>query len=124
MKSLTKFGFTMLIFLVLTITFSSCYKKKDTIAVITVVDSNDTPVAGAEVVLDWYEVDSLGSQPRENLVQTASTDGAGKASFNYNEMYKSGMAGVFVLDIIVNGETLGVIKVEQETTSEETVIIL
>lgn len=123
MKNIQKFGFVMMMFVAVSVVFSSCYKKKDTIAVITVVDGSEAPVAGAEVTLDWYVADSLGSEPREDLIQTATTDGSGKASFNYNELYKSGQAGVFVLDVIVNGETVGIIKVEEETTSEETVIV-
>lgn len=123
MKNIQKFGFVLMMFVAVAVVFSSCYKKKDTIAVITVVDGSEAPVAGAEVTLDWYVADSLGSEPREDLIQTATTDGSGKASFNYNELYKSGQAGVFVLDVIVNGETVGIIKVEEETTSEETVIV-
>lgn len=122
MKNIQKFGLVMMLFVAVSVVFSSCYKKKDTIAVVTVVDGSDAPVAGAEVILDWYEADSLGSEPREDLMQTATTDGSGKASFNYNELYKSGQAGVFVLDVIVNGVNVGIIKVEEETTTEETVI--
>ena len=123
MKNIQKFGFVMLMFVAVSVVFSSCYKKKDTIAVVTVVDGTDAPVAGAEVILTWVNDTLPPEVQRENLEQTATTDGSGKASFNYNELYKSGQAGVFVLDVIVNGENVGIIKVEEETTSEETVIV-
>ena len=119
MKNFQKFGFVLMMFVAISIVFSSCYKKKDTIAVVTVVDGTEAPVAGAEVVLTYVNPDFPDDQ-REDLEQTATTDGSGKASFNYNELYKSGQAGVFVLDIIVNGATVGIIKVEEETTTEET----
>ena len=123
MKNIQKVGFVMLMFVAISMVFSACYKKKDTIAVVTVVDGNEKPVAGAEVVLTW-ENDTLPKEAqRESLEQTATTDGSGKASFNYNELYKSGQAGVFVLDVFVNGNNIGIIKVEEETTSEETVIL-
>lgn len=111
-----KFGMAMMLFVGLAVVFSSCYRKKDTVAVVTVVNTNDEPVTGAEVTLTWSDA------TREDLEQTASTDGSGKASFNYNELYKSGQAGVFVLDVMVDGTVYGIIRVEQETTSEETVV--
>jgi hypothetical protein len=98
--------------------FSSCYKKKDTIATVTVLDATtQAPVANAEVRLYW------DLQNRENLEQLGNTDGAGKISFNYNEFYKSGQAGFAVLDVYVNGEIKGIIKIEEETTTEVTVEI-
>jgi len=98
---------------------SSCYKKKDTLAVVTVNDSNNSPVGGAEVRL-YY----AGANPDSLRVdQTATTDAAGKATFNFNDLYKSGQAGFAVLDIEVNGTIVGIIKIEEETTSEETVAI-
>lgn len=105
-----------MLFVGVSTTFSSCYKKKDTVAIITIVNANNDPVNGAEVTLTWADGD------RENLEQTATSDGAGRVSFNYNELYKSGQAGVFVLDVYVNGTIYGIIRVEQETTSEETIV--
>lgn len=122
MKNIQKFGFVMMLLVAVSVVFSSCYKKKDTIAVVTVVDGSDSPVGGAEVVLTWVNDTLPIEAQRENLEQTATTDGSGKASFNYNELYKSGQGGVFVLDVFVNGVSIGIIKVEEETTSEETVI--
>ena len=102
--------------------FSSCYKKKDTIAKVTVLDSAGLPVGGAEVRL-YYE-DASGFEPRENLEQTNSTDASGIATFNYNDLFKSGQAGFAILDIDVDGVVkVGIIRIEQEETSEESVAI-
>ncbi len=120
MKKFQKLSLVLMMFVAVSVVFSSCYKKKDTIAVITVVDASESPVAGAEVVLTYVDDPDI---QREDLEQTGTTDGSGKVSFNYNELYKSGQAGVFVLDVIVDGVTVGIIKVEEETTSEETVIV-
>lgn len=125
MKGLIKFSFVLVVFLGMTTVFSSCYKKKDTIAVVTVVDADNNPIAGAEVKLYWENVDPTDPKyiPRENLDQTATSDGSGKASFNYNELYKSGQGGVFVLDVYVNEVVVGIIKIEQEEKSEVTVTV-
>ncbi len=101
---------------------TSCYKKKDTIATITVVDASSNPVGGQEVRLAY---DTAGTQDPAivRIDQTATSDASGIASFNFNDLYKSGQAGFAVLDIYVNGVIVGIVKVEEETTSEETVTI-
>lgn len=109
----------MMLFVGLATTLTSCYKKKDTVAILTIVDANNDAIAGAEVTL-YYDGDD---EPREGLEQTGSTDGSGKVSFNFNELYKSGQAGVFVLDVYVNGAVVGIIRVEQEETVEETIVV-
>lgn len=116
MNKFMKIATFFVLFAGFTVAMSSCYRKKDTIAVITVVDSSENPVSGAEVILNW------GDATREDLEQKATTDASGKATFNYNELYKSGQAGVFVLDVYVNEVVYGIIRVEQEETSEETII--
>ncbi len=123
MKGLIKFGFVLVVFLGMATVFSSCYKKKDTIAVVTVVDADNNPIAGAEVKLFWANDTLPEESVRENLEQTATSDGSGKASFNYNELYKSGQGGVFVLDVYVNGVVEGIIKIEQEVKSEATIVV-
>jgi hypothetical protein len=60
------------------------------------------------------------------LYDTTETNSSGVAIFNYNDVYQLGQAGVAVLDIKAykdgaNGQ--GIIKVEEEVTSEETVYI-
>jgi len=118
MKTTLRNTFLFTALLVLVFSVSSCYKKKDTIAKVTVLDANSSPVGGAEVrlyygpVVDSARIDELGT-----------TDAAGLATFNFNELYKSGQAGFAVLDIYVGGVVVGIIKIEEETTSEETVTI-
>jgi len=111
----------LLCFTAITFVFSSCYRKKDTIARVTVLDSAGLPVGGAEVML-YY--DDGTTTPRENLEQTNTTDASGIATFNYNDLFKSGQAGFAILDIDVNGIVkVGIIRIEQEETSEESVAI-
>ena len=60
------------------------------------------------------------------VYDTAYTNAAGIATFNYNEIYQLGQAGVAVLDIEAykgNRQGQGIIKIEAEKTNEETVII-
>jgi len=111
---------SLLLFAMLTLVFSvtSCYKKKDTIAKVTVLDSANSPVGGAEVRL-FYGV----SADSARIDQTATTDGGGLATFNFNDLYKSGQAGFAVLDVYVNGVVSGIIKIEEEKTSEENIIL-
>ena len=114
---------SVLLVLVLSISFAftSCYRKKDTIARVTVLDSAGLPVGGAQVRL-YY--DNGNDDPREYLEQTNATDASGMATFNYNDLFKSGQAGFAILDIDVNGVTkVGIIRIEEEATSEETVSI-
>ena len=100
------FLFTALLVMVFSVT--SCYKKKDTIAKVYVLDANNAPVGGTEVRL-FYGVNADSAR----IDELGTTDASGLATFNFNELYKSGQAGFVV----------GIIKVEEETTSEETVII-
>jgi hypothetical protein len=101
---------------------TSCYKEKETTAVVTVLDVAEAPVPGAEVKLYYkYASDSLGTDLR--LDKTATTDASGKANFNYTDEFKSGQAGLSVLDIEVDGAILGIIKIEEEVQNEETVNI-
>lgn len=115
MKKLLKISLAVMLFVGIATSLSSCYKKKDTIAILTFVDAQGDPVNGLEVTIDWAP-----DATRDGIQQKATTDGSGKCSFNFNELYKSGQAGVFVLDVYVNGTVVGIIRVEQETTVEET----
>lgn len=112
----------MAMFIGFGMTFTSCYTKKDTTAIVTVVDeTSGNPVGGAQVTLTWAAADS--TLLNDCATQTATTDAAGKAQFNYNSCYEAGQAGVMVMDILVNGDQVGIIKIEQETGNEETVEI-
>ena len=103
---------------------SGCRKKGDTIANIYVLDDQNQPVSDAQVVLYGTNTASVPSQVA--VFDTAFTNVSGMASFNYNDLYQLGQAGVAVLDI--KAEKLGmigqgIIKIEAETVNEETVFI-
>jgi hypothetical protein len=105
---------------------SSCNKIEETIATITIVNSFGSPVAGAEVRL--YAVGSVDNDfiGEIRFDTTATTNGAGKVSFNFSEFYKRGQAGFAVLDIDASKGTLvgrGIIKIEEEEVNETSVTI-
>lgn len=103
---------------------SGCRKKKDTIAKIYVRDAANDPVSGAQVVLKGESTTT--PSPPVILFDTTTTNGSGEAIFNFNDVYQLGQAGVAVLNIEAEYGSLtgqGIIKVEQETTSEETVFV-
>lgn len=120
MKTILKTSIFLTILFVISTFFTSCYKEKETTAIITVLDAANAPVPGVSVKLYYkYASDSLGTDLR--LDKKATTDGSGKANFNYTEEFKSGQAGLSVLDIEVEGNILGIIKIEEEKQNEETV---
>jgi len=103
---------------------TGCRKKKDTIAKIYVRDAANQPVAGCQVVLKG--VSTTGNTPNVNLYDTTETNASGEAIFNFNDVYQLGQAGVAVLNIEAKKNGLvgqGIIKIEEEVTSEETVFI-
>ena len=124
MKTTLRNTFLFTALIVLVFSFTSCYKKKPTIANVTVLTSTPPgpnspgpePVAGAEVRL-FYGV----SADSARIDELGTTGADGVATFNFNELYKSGQAGFAVLDIYVQGVLVGIIKIEEEKTSEETV---
>lgn len=101
----------------------SCGKEGDTIAKITVHDASGAPVSGAFVKVTG--VDSQGENG--GLIERDGTsDGTGVATFNFNDLYKRGQAGFAVLEVYAEKDSTwgeGIIKVEEETTSEATVVI-
>lgn len=118
--------FALLFTLALALTatmLQSCKKPGDTTAIITVLDNNDDPHPGALVTV--IGVDSYG-QPGGRIDMENTTDGSGKASFNFNELFKRGAAGFAVLDVRVEKDTLfgtGIIRVEEEKTNETVIRI-
>ncbi|MFT5858245.1 MAG: hypothetical protein ACI865_000329 [Flavobacteriaceae bacterium] len=121
---LNKFFTFSLFALLIGVTFVSCRKKEDTIAVIKVLDANNQVVIGATVIL--YGQSTTNQPSSVDLYDTTQTNSAGEASFNFNEVYQLGQAGVAVLNIDVNSGSLsgqGIIKIEQETTTTETVFV-
>lgn len=108
----------------ITSTLGSCRKKKDTIAVVHVYDANNQVVSGATVQLKGTS--TIGEDDRVKAPKTAVTDANGNATFNCNDIYQLGQSGVAVYDIEVTFNSFsgsGIIKVEQETTSEENVFL-
>jgi len=123
MTSSKKFLIIMLA-LVITGVFSSCREKADTIANIYVRDESNAIVEDAMVVL--YGTNTQGTPQVVAVFDTAYTNAAGLASFNYNDIYQLGQAGVAVLDIKaqkLNKIGQGIIKIEPELVNEETVFI-
>ena len=102
--------------------FSSCNKTKDTTARITVRDKNSNLVIGA-----WVRVFGNSTTTNTSIINDSiQSDSKGEAIFNYNKIYKSGQAGVAVLDITGRKGALygkGIIKIEQEKESTETIYI-
>ena len=126
---LNKLFFIASALLVLVATAStSCRKKADTLVKIIVVDSQtNAVVAGASVRLEASPSMGQVQKPvNENFPMESITNAAGEALFNFNEVYQLGQAGVAILDIVVSygsDNGTGVVKVEQEATTEETVFI-
>jgi hypothetical protein len=105
---------------------SSCNKEKETIATITVQSENGDIIPGAEVRLFAVGSPDVPQISEIRFDTTAYTNGAGKVSFNFSEYYKAGQAGFAVLDIEASKGSLegtGIIKIEEETTTEEIVIV-
>ena len=118
MKKLSIILFSLI---AITFAFNSCYKRKDTIARVTVVDTAGVPVGGAMVRL-YY--DNGSEVPREDLEQSSSTDATCMATFNYNDLFKSGQAGFAILDIDVDTlSKAGIVRIEEEETVEVSVAI-
>jgi hypothetical protein len=124
MQTFTRFGLITAIAFLGVFFSSGCRKKKDTIAIIYVRDVANQLVAGAQVVI--YGQSTINQPANVVLYDTTLTNTSGEAKFNFNDVYQLGQAGVAVLNIEATfgaavGE--GIIKVEQEVTSEETVFI-
>ena len=117
--------FILLSFAAITlVSLTSCRKKLDTIAHIYVKDETNASVSNAMVVL--YGTNTQSTPQQVAVYDTAYTNANGLASFNYNELYQLGQAGVAVLDIKAqkgNKVGQGIIKIEPEMVNEETVYI-
>ncbi len=106
------------------VSVSGCRKKKDTLAHIYVKNNTNQSVDNAMVVL--YGTNTAGTPQQVAVFDTAYTNIEGLATFNFNEIYQLGQAGVAVLDIKaqkLNQIGIGIIKIEAEKLNEETVII-
>jgi len=106
------------------VSLSACRKKMDTVAHIYVKDETNASVSNAMVVL--YGTNTQQTPQQVAVFDTAYTNANGLATFNYNELYQLGQAGVAVLDIKAqkgNKTGQGIIKIEAEKVNEETVFI-
>ena len=60
------------------------------------------------------------------LTKEGTTSSDGKVTFDYSEFYKRGQAGFAVLNILAKRDSLsgeGIIRIEEEQTNEETVVV-
>jgi hypothetical protein len=126
MNTIIKTAFFGALIIGMGVIFSStgCRKKKDTTALIYVLDAQNQRVAGAQVVLKGES--TVQNSPPVVLFDTTLSDGSGVASFNFNDVYQLGQAGVAVLNIEAKKDALSgeaIIKIEQEEENEETVFI-
>ncbi len=126
MKKKYTYLFATLMLLFAALAVNSCKKDKQTIATVLVVNDDGEPVPGATVRL--YSNPSENPPPpnalRFDTIQI--TNGTGKVTFDFTEFYKKGQAGFAVLDIEaykggLEGE--GIIKIEEEETTEETIVV-
>jgi hypothetical protein len=124
-RLIAKTGIVFLFGTLISISLFSCRKEGDTIARIRVIDTSGTAFPGAMVRL--YPTPTVIQHGAITIDDTLYTDIDGYAIFDYTDMYNLGQAGFAVLDIeVTSGDTLvgeGIIKIEDEKTTEETVII-
>lgn len=118
--------FSLTLVVLLAAAVSSCRKDKKTIATIKVVSTAGAAVPGASVQL--YSSCSECPPPAGGyrFDTTLVTNGTGVASFDFSDFYKKGQAGFAVLDVSVTKGLLtgdGIIKIEEETTTEEVITI-
>lgn len=121
-KSIIFFSFFALIGIT---TFSGCKKTKSTTAKIIVRDN-----VNALVPLAWVRVYATSSTPGTTktpvINDSVQSNGKGEAIFNYDDIYKSGQAGVAVLNITGRKDLMygkGIIKVEPQTETEATIFL-
>lgn len=106
-------------------TLQSCRKEQPTVAKIRVLDTSGTEFPDAMVRL--YPTPTVIEHGAILIDDTMWTDIDGFATFDYTEMFNLGQAGFAVLDIEVrSGDTLygeGIIKIIEESVTEETVVL-
>ena len=110
----------VLMFFIIIFSLASCYKKKDTVVIVHVLDAtNFEAIVGASVQLVYLN----GNPDSTRIDISQTTDPQGTAIFNFNEYYQAGQAGFVVLDVLVNGTLELVLQIEEEKTTEETITI-
>ena len=106
--------------------FTSCNKEEETIATITVRDTDGNVISGALVQLLAIGSPDVETINELRFDESGTTNASGKVSFNFTEFYKQGQAGFAVLDIRASKGELygeGLIQIEEEETTEEIVVI-
>ena len=106
--------------------FSSqgCKKKKDTIVEVSVKNINNEPIAGASVNL--YPVGTPPVVSGYLWNKTSTTGSNGVATFDFNDIYQLGQAGVAISNISATKDgsvANGVVKIEAEQVTETTVFM-
>lgn len=115
----------------ISLALSSCKKDTPTTVKITVRNASNQLVVGAEVIL--FIDETSGSitpcatcEVDQSIKKAVSTDYKGEAFFDVSDLYKSGSAGVAILDLRVdylNNSTTTVIKIEPEIENKQTIYI-
>ena len=109
--------------LVISSTFISCQKAKDTIGIIIVKDTNNNTVSGATVTLHRDgEISQQNTTTNPDLRKTNITDANGRAEFTYE------LEAIFQVDVEkIDGNNIytgaNVIRLEREKTVTQTVEI-
>lgn len=110
---------------VLSFVLPACNKEKPTTVVITVKDADGSPVSDAYVKL--YANPAVPLKPDlTRMLKEGMTKANGTVEFDYTDLYEQGQAGYVVMDILTFRDTMyaeGIIKVLEEETNEETLIM-
>ena len=115
----------VLVLAIMAVVFPSCTKEEPTVARITVKREDGSIVPGAYVKLFANPPYPLGDPNR--LTKETNANDSGIAEFDYTDYYEQGQSGFAVMDILCTYDTIvgeGIIKIIEEETAEETVIIL
>ena len=118
-KKINRF-FILGILILCVFSINSCSKKKDTLAVIEVLDSvTESPIINSSVRL--FYVDASGSSKFD---LSKNTNSNGFVTFDFSDSYNEGQSGFIILDVEVDGVYLGVINIEELTTTKKIIYVL
>lgn len=104
--------------------FAACNKEKSTTAIITVHDADGLPVEEAYVRL--YANPAVPRADLSRLLKEGMTNAGGRVEFDYTNLFEQGQAGFAVMDILTFKDSTyaeGVIKILEEETNEETLVM-
>ena len=109
---------------VLAFAFAACNKEKPTTAIITVKDADGHPVDSAYVKL--YANPAIPRAELSRLLKEGMTNAGGRVEFDYTGLFEQGQAGFAVMDILTFKDSSyaeGIIKILEEETNEETLVM-